>query len=176
MMNTPVRRAWALSLLWITVIGLESFGGSVENTGHLLYPLLKLLFPKISFLREFQIHYCLRKAGHFLGYCVLSLTLYRSWWVTFASRIASDRLSWRDMFRAWSWRAALLSLVGTLAVAGFDEWHQSLVPERTASVLDVALDELGGFLAQMAIVTISSVAITRKIRQPKAEPPPLTSA
>jgi VanZ family protein len=176
MMSTPVRRAWALSLLWIAVIVVESFGGSVENTGHLLYPLLKFLFPKISFLREFQIHYFLRKTGHFLGYSILSLTLYRSWWTTLMEPVKPQRLSWRDMFRAWSWRAALLSLAGTLAVAGFDEWHQSLVPGRTASVLDVALDELGGFLAQLSIVTISSVAITRKIRQPNAERPPLTSA
>lgn len=175
-MNTPVRRAWALSLLWIAVIVLESFGGSTENTRHLLYPLLKFLFPKITLLHMSQIHLGLRKAGHFIGYCILSLTLYRSWWVTFASRVASDRLSWRDMFRAWSWRAALLSLAGTIAVAGFDEWHQSLVPGRTPSLLDVALDESGGFLAQLVIVTISSVAIARKLRQPKAERKPLTSA
>ena len=175
MMSTPVRRAWALSLLWIAVIAVESFGGSAGNTGRLLYPLLKFLFPKITFLHLFQIHFYLRKAGHFFGYCILSLTLYRSWWTTLMEPGTPHSLSWRDMFRAWNWRAVILALAGTLVVAGLDEWHQSFIPGRTAALSDVALDELGGFLAQSVIVTISSVAIVRRICKPKAERQPLTS-
>lgn len=161
-MMTPVRRAWLISLVWIAVIGLESFGGSAENTSHLLYPLLKFFFPKITALRMFQIHFCLRKAGHLLGYCVLSLALYRSWWVTLAVRDGSDRLSLRQMIRSWDWRAALLSLAGTLVVAGLDEWHQSFNPLRGASIWDVALDECGGLMTQSVLVVISSVEVVRQ--------------
>src|SRR5512141_678351 len=105
MMMTPVRRAWALSLVWIAIIVLESFGGSAQNTEHFLYPVLKFFFPHMKFLRMFQIHFLLRKAGHFFGYSVLSLTLYRSWWTTLMEPVTPQHLSWRDMLRNWDWRA-----------------------------------------------------------------------
>ena len=173
-MSTPVRRAWALTLLWIAVIFAESFVGSAHNTGSVLYPVLRFFFPHMAFARMVQIHHFLRKGGHFFGYGVLSLTLYHSWWTTLAVRVAPVRRSWREMLRAWNWRAALLALAGTLAVAGLDEFHQSFDSGRTASVSDVALDELGGLLAQSWIVAGSSVALARRKR--KAETRALTSS
>lgn len=171
-MNTPVRRAWVLSFAWIVVIALESFVGSSDNTGHLLYPLLKFLFPKITFAHMFQIHYVVRKVGHFTGYAILSLTLYRSWWTTLRVRGGYQALWWSDMFRNWSGYAALLALICTAAVAGGDEFHQSLSPGRTASVADVALDEMGGILSQTAILIASSAGFsTRKRREMKDTQP-----
>ena len=174
MMSSPVRRAWALTLLWIAVIALESFGGSSERTGHLLYPVLRFLFPKITATRMSDLHFLIRKAGHFFGYCVLSLLLYRAWWTT-VRQDRRDSLRWTDMFRDWSWRAALLALLCTVSVAGLDEWHQSFSPGRTASAADVALDESGGFLAQTAILVSSSVAV-RTVRRRKLDQRPVTSA
>jgi VanZ family protein len=167
MMSTPVRRAWALSLLWVGVIALESFGGSSENTAHLFYPLLQFLFPKFSLALISDIHDVIRKFGHFFGYCVLSVTLYRSWWTTLASRATPNQLSWRDMFRAWRGRAVLLALLGTLAVAGLDEFHQSFTPGRTGRVVDVLLDEIGGVFGQAAIGIGSSVPARRKRPDPQ---------
>jgi VanZ family protein len=170
MMSPSVRRAWLLSLLWIGIIVVESAAGSAENTGRFLYPLLKFLYPKISALHLMQIHFTLRKAGHFLGYCVLSFTLYRSWWVTLAARTTPDRLSWRNMFQAWNWRAALLALIVTLLIAGSDEWHQSYNPARGPSLSDVALDEFGGVLAQMGILMASSIPIVRRMPGVRSRP------
>ena len=167
MTSTPLRRAWALSLGWIAVIAIESFAGSSEHTSRLIYPILHFLFPKITFLRMFQVHYLVRKLGHFSGYGILSLTLYRSWWTTLNARATPTRLSWSDLFKAWSGRAMFLALLGTLAVAGLDEFHQSFSPGRTASIVDVGLDEMGGLFVQLVIVVVSSVAVTRRKRHPE---------
>lgn len=38
----------------------------------------------------------------------------------------------------------LLALAGVLAFGVFDEWHQSFVPDRQPSLLDIRSDLLGG--------------------------------
>ena len=49
--------------------------------------------------------------------------------------------------------ALVLALIGALATAGLDEWHQGFVAGRTASPLDVAIDFTGaaafGILKQL---------------------------
>jgi VanZ family protein len=45
------------------------------------------------------------------------------------------------------WRWAFSSLLVLVLIAAFDEVHQSLVPERTGSVIDVVIDAVGGVLA-----------------------------
>jgi len=141
----------------------------------MLFPVLRFLFPKITMTQMSHVNAVLRKGGHFFGYCVLSLVLYRAWWTTVRQAVRSGALRWRDMFRDWSWRAALLALVCTAAVAGLDEWHQSFSPGRTASAADVALDESGGFLAQAVILLSSSVAV-RVVHRRKVDRQPVTSA
>jgi len=44
----------------------------------------------------------------------------------------------------WPWPARAVWTLGIgLAYAGFDEWHQSWAPGRSASAADVALDGIG---------------------------------
>jgi VanZ family protein len=45
-------------------------------------------------------------------------------------------------------RWAFSSLLGVVLYAASDEFHQSFVPERTASLVDVGIDTLGGIIAQ----------------------------
>ena len=171
-MSSPARRAWALTFLWIAVIVVESVAGSSEHTSHLLFPVLRYLFPKMTFTHLLEVHSLIRKSGHFFGYCILSLLLYRAWWTSLRQAVRPESLLWRDMFRDWSWRAALLALVCTLSVAALDEWHQSFNPARTARAADVALDEAGGILAQAVILLSSSVVVGGVPRKRR----PLTSA
>ncbi len=166
-MTTPVRRAWLVSAVWIALIALESFFGSSENTGTILRPILEFLFGPLQRNTFYLAHASLRKGGHFFGYAILSLTLYRAWWTTLVAHRHPDRLSWRNLARAWSWRAAVLALLGTLAVAGLDEWHQSFALDRSGSLRDVVLDEWGGWLAQLVLLIFTrplacSVPVPRK--------------
>ena len=168
MTNHYVRRAWIPALLWLGVIAAESFAGSSDHTRTWLRPILNFLFGPLSPAKFELVHSLLRKCGHFLGYAMLSLTLYRGWWVTLTPPTEDkSRVSWREMLRAWSWRAAVLALLGTLMVAGLDEWHQSFDHTRGSSIRDVILDEMGGWLAQLLLLTISNWVPPRRIAKNK---------
>jgi VanZ family protein len=49
----------------------------------------------------------------------------------------------------------LFSYLLSVIYAGFDEWHQSLTPNRTPYIGDVFLDSLGSLLAVIVIVIIT---------------------
>jgi len=51
----------------------------------------------------------------------------------------------------WNWRWAAAAIAIAACVAASDEWHQSFVPSRTASVVDVGIDTAGATVAQVVI-------------------------
>ena len=81
-----------------------------------------LPLPGVSWLDEL-----IRIAGHFSEYAVLAGLAARA--TTSAGPV--------------SWRRAACVLAVCLAYALSDEWHQSFVPGRDASLLDLAVDMLG---------------------------------
>ncbi len=176
MMNSKVLRAWIPAIVWFGVIGLESFVGSTDNTAPLIRRFLEFFLGHLRPNTFALIHGCIRKGGHFCGYAIQSFTLYRAWWVTLRADSHPDRLQWRDMLRAWSWRAALLALLGTFCVAGADEWHQSFDRHRTGHFADVVLDEMGGWLAQLVILLSSLDSKPRKAASSATFDAPVTSS
>jgi VanZ family protein len=77
-----------------------------------------------------------RKIAHVVEYAVLCLLLFRAL-----------RRTWAQ----WSWhRVGVSSGVLSIAYAISDEFHQSFVPGRSASVLDVLIDAVGMALALIA--------------------------
>ena len=81
-----------------------------------------------------------RKLGHMLGYLVLTLLLVRA------------------LRRSGSLYAVPIAMAVALAYAAGDEWHQSFVPGRTATVHDVGIDAIG--------IGIAALAVTRtRLRQ-----------
>ncbi len=152
---------WIPALLWLAVITVESTMLSSQTTGRFILPLLHLLLPHGTPQQFGLIHAGLRKAGHFTGYAILSLFLYRAWWGTTVLRNASPRPprqvpGWKPMFSLWSARAAALAWLGTALIASMDELQQSLHPGRTATPKDVLLDSAGGLFLQMMILAASS--------------------
>lgn len=141
---------WIPALAGIGVIVTEStalFGAS--NTSRWLYPLWVHLFGPIQMQRWLEIHHYIRKAGHFGGYGMISLTFYHGWSFTLGARA-------RDWFaRGWLARfrqSALLALLCTLLLASWDEWHQSFIPGRTSTLRDVALDVCGALIAHLILL------------------------
>ncbi len=130
-------RAWWPALLWAALIFTASTDDfSAQDTGHLLEPLLRWIYPAITQGQLEGIHFLLRKCAHVVEYAVFYLLVYRG-----VSRL---RLRWR-----WSWGLAAWLIVAAYSV--LDEFHQSFVPSRTASAWDSLLDSSGALVALLGV-------------------------
>jgi VanZ family protein len=125
---------------WMPVIAwmLLMFAGSsdilsAEHTSRFLVPFLRWLDPTLSIQTVIAIHFALRKIGHFTEYAILAALLWRALRGTFTA-IGKGTL------------AAGVFLVAA-AFAASDEFHQSFVSTRTASLHDVMIDCIGAFAA-----------------------------
>jgi len=139
--------AWWPVAVAIAVIACESteyFGA--DHTSAVLRPIWQFFFGPVSDARWDAIHHLIRKTGHFVGYGMVGLTWLRAWWMT---------------LRHWRFQSeAALALMATAAVASCDEWHQTLLPNRTGTPWDVLLDCCG------AVVTMLVVYIFVRIFRP----------
>ena len=127
------RRLWRYGplLLWILFIFFASTSEfSAANTSQIIRPILLWLFPNLSEARLAAVHFVTRKAAHFTEYAVLALLARRA----FIS--SSHALLQRYWFQTG---LLLVAIYGLL-----DEFHQSFVPSRTASIYDSAIDLAGG--------------------------------
>ena len=130
------QRIWRYGplLLWMVLISIASSSEfSALNTSQVIRPLLLWIFPNLSEERVAVIHFLTRKVAHFSEYAVLGLLSARAF-----SSSANN-----FMQRHW-FQVALLLIV---AYALLDEFHQSFVPSRTASIYDSAIDVSGGLTA-----------------------------
>jgi VanZ family protein len=126
-----VLQRWIPVILWAGLIfyfSTENF--SFSNTEGFFSAWLDWLWPGIAPADLAQFHPLLRKVGHWFEYFILAILLMR------AQRRANEPKLATEVIRR------TLGLV--LAYAASDEYHQSWVPERTASVVDVAIDTFGG--------------------------------
>lgn len=126
-------RRYGPLLIWLAFISLASTGEfSAANTSALVRPLLRWLFPSLSEAHLATVHFLTRKAAHFTEYAVLAILARRAF-IT-SSHVFVKRL--------WFQLGLLLIVIYAL----LDEFHQSFVPSRTASVYDSAIDVGGGLM------------------------------
>jgi VanZ family protein len=118
-------------LLWLAFISFASTAEfSASNTSQIIRPLLLWLFPNLSEARLAAVHFLTRKVAHFTEYAVLAFLAWRAF-VT----------SSQAFIQRWWFQLAFLLVV---IYALLDEYHQSFVPSRTASVYDSLIDVGGG--------------------------------
>jgi VanZ family protein len=127
---------WVPVIAWMILI----FAGSTdmlsaEHTSRFLVPFLRWLDPHISFAMIAFINVVLRKLGHLTEYAILAALLWR------ALRFQVSR----DVRALWQTAGAALLIASVYAA--FDEFHQSFVPSRTASMVDVMIDCTGALIA-----------------------------
>lgn len=135
----------ALGVMVILIESTETMGAN--NTSRFLRPIYQAIFGHVADARWEVIHHYFRKSGHFLGYGLIGLAWLRAWWMTLPhSHFLPD---------------AFLAVFGTFLIASADEYHQSLLWNRTSSPYDVLLDCSG------AIVLQSIVYIFMRIARPK---------
>ena len=121
---------WWPVVAWMSVIFLFSTDPfSDSNTSSLLSPLLSSLMPSITSEKIDWIHEIVRKLAHWSEYFILAHLLLGAITGQFPLWKRSRHLFW--------------SLVVAILYAASDEWHQSFVPSRSPSSLDVLIDGLG---------------------------------
>jgi VanZ family protein len=102
---------------------------SSSNTSSLLAPLLSSLLPSLSSDEIEILHNIIRKLGHWSEYFILAVLLARALRAGLPPQ------------RRFAHFAACIA-IATLYAAS-DEWHQSFVPSRTSSIIDVMIDSFG---------------------------------
>jgi VanZ family protein len=156
-------RAWLPVIVWLGIIVFESTDLlSSRHTEGLLYSLATALFGHIDRAKFDVFHAILRKIGHFVGYGMLGLLVWRAERMTWLSRHADSPRAARSpdneatselegghstalLSAPWQW--ATWAVVFTAIVASLDEWHQTLLPSRTGAFHDVILDTVGAVVA-----------------------------
>lgn len=115
-------------LAFITYASSDEF--SADNTSRIIGPIVLWLFPNTSSETMTIIHLIVRKVAHFTEYGILGYLAVRAF-----------RAS-PGVYLSRYWFMLSFSIVVLYAL--IDEYHQSFVPSRTASIYDSFIDMTGG--------------------------------
>jgi VanZ family protein len=143
-------RTWlpvVIGILMIMVESTEWMGADYTSTP--LRTLFQAIFGHVTDAQWEMVHHIVRKSGHFVGYGLIGLAWLRAWWMTLPkSHFLPD---------------ALLALLGTALVATADEYHQSFLPNRTASPWDVLLDCSGAIALQLMVYILMRMTRPKRL-------------
>jgi VanZ family protein len=129
-------RTWLPPLAWMAVVWwLSSAQWSAEQTGSVLIPALRWLLPWATGSQIATMHALARKLAHFTEYGILAAL----WNRAFARGAAASSAT-----------AGWAALATSVAWALVDEAHQSTIPTRTGSLVDVGIDGAGAVAAVIA--------------------------
>ncbi len=132
---------WLPVVLWMTLIFSASTGSfSTQQTSRIIGPFLRWLIPDVSDETIYGVQFVVRKGAHVGEYAVLALLF---WWAI--------RQPARGQRRPWSWREAGIAFACSVLYAISDELHQSFVPSRQGSPVDVMIDTAGAVLGLCAL-------------------------
>jgi VanZ family protein len=123
---------WTPIVIWLLSIYLFSTDMmSSRETSRFIVPILKFLLPGVSPAGIDFWHAVIRKFAHVSEYFILAVLIYRALRIDGCGRIDAN----------------LRTIVFVALAALLDEFHQSFVPSRTATIIDVGYDCLGGVWA-----------------------------
>ena len=143
---------------------------SSGHTAAMLTFALNLLHIHLPLHTVLALNHILRKVGHFSAYAILGGLFFRAW----RAAMPEWRRSWGNdpatgnpvaIFREklWTLRWSALAVASAALAAAFDEWHQSFVPSRTSTPVDVAIDTVGAIFLQL-ILMVMWINKTGKVR------------
>jgi VanZ family protein len=128
---------WLPVVLWGALIfSMSTSTFSAVNTSAIVEPMLRWLFPLASAETITVLHALVRKSAHFTEYGVL-------FWLLIRGPMAGR---------------PYLALTVCVLYAFLDEGHQMLVPGRTPSLWDVALDSTGALFSRFLNLAIAELA------------------
>ena len=137
-------RYWMPAIVWMAVIFLGSTDMlSAAHTSRFLVPFLRWLDPQISLAALNAIQFGIRKLAHLTEYAILAALL------------------WRALRGGTRWQAKMsilvfLTWIACAIFAASDEFHQSFVPSRTSSPVDVMIDVIGALIGLAICLAFAS--------------------
>jgi len=130
-------------IVWLAFISYASTDSfSASNTSRIIGPLVLWLFPHTTPETLATIQFFTRKLAHFTEYAILGFLAARAF-------RSSPRAA---IHTRWFLICAAIVVVYAL----IDEYHQSFVPSRTASIFDSLIDMSGGLTALLIVRKRSS--------------------
>ena len=127
-------------IIWMIVIFIFS-AMTGEESGNLSSGLVHALLKNIPFLAESELaHLVVRKLAHMTEYaifCLLIINLEKQ--TGFKIRL----------------KHILIGIIISCIYAMTDEYHQSLVNERSGNIIDVGIDTLGAAIAGIIVFIVS---------------------
>jgi len=149
---------WLPPFIWLGVIFVGSTEVmSAEQTSRFLVPFLRWLDPQISFATIAAIHFALRKLGHLTEYAIFAALLWR------ALRCGTCLQAKMSILFLLAWLAAAIFAVT-------DEFHQSFVPSRTASPIDIMIDICGAMIGLIICMMFATQGRSRPLNQKTRKP------
>ena len=129
---------YAPLIAWLAFISFASSDSfSAGNTSRIIGPLVLWLFPNTTPEGLAVVHAVTRKLAHLTEYAILGFLAARAF-----------RTSPHPVIRR---RWFLISLGLIVVYALLDEYHQSFVPTRSASIFDSFIDMTGGLIALVIV-------------------------
>jgi VanZ family protein len=142
----PFLKSWLPVVGWMIFIFIGSTDLlSAAHTSRFIGPFLRWFSPDVSDATIASVQLVVRKFGHLTEYAILAALLCRAFWQ-----------------RAQSGAFIIAALYATL-----DEFHQSFVSSRTASLWDVLVDWMGAAIG----VFLFGALVRRKNRKSRFDPP-----
>jgi VanZ family protein len=139
--SQPSRWRWwwpAVMVMIFIFLGSTDLG-AMSHQSRFLGPFLRWL--GLGEAAALGIILAIRKLAHLTEFAVLGVLVWRGW---------RQRPAFRPAV-AWPWPAALIPLAICVGYALLDEFHQSFVPSRGASLGDVLIDS-GGAAIGLALL------------------------
>lgn len=142
-------RAWWPALLWaVLIFGASTDALSATHTSRFIEPLLRWLFRAASEDTIILMHEFIRKVAHLCEYAILVLLVFRG--------IRRGRTGWK-----WSWAWAAWSIAAVYSL--LDEFHQTFVPSRGASLWDCLLDSTSALATLLVVLFLYRRHRNRKV-------------
>ena len=149
---TSFLKYWLPVLLWLGLIFVGSTDLlSAEHTSRIIGPILRWFNPDVSVETIARVQFFARKGAHVTEYAILAMLLWR------ALRLGL----------AWTTKLSILFLAAWIVcalLAASDEFHQSFVPTRTASPVDVMIDIAGALVGLTICVAVASRKVVKEKR------------
>jgi len=143
---------WLPVLAWVGLIFIGSTDlMSAEHTSRIIGPILRWFNPDISPAAIVQVQFFVRKVAHLTEYAILAALLWRA-----LRRGGALRVKMSILFLTAWFVAALLAMI--------DEFHQSFVPSRTASLVDVMIDICGALIALTICIAVAGRKVVKEMR------------